>query len=329
MGRRRIWLIIIGILIAGVFATWAMERFVSSHGVDTAAVVGFEADALLPDTGNTGNPYRLESRMKIAENTPAAQSFPEAQSTPAAQNAPAQAENSADNGIMLYQAETGNDQEAENSGETSESIALKKEAAADVSDAAAGILTAGENDLAAEDGEKAKGSAVQEAGEASAVETESHPLEPDDTSSGNTEESKLTIEYTRSELEERLETARAEAEKYQDDQAMSQTSRYAAAEYVMNLWDRELNLIYSSIHREMDEDAAEALRREELEWIRKRDLAADMASPKSSGTPSQSIEYVRMSASMTMDRCYELLEDYGDYLESEKSNDDTSAHLNT
>ena len=48
MSRRRIWLIIIGILMAGVSATWEMEKFVSSHGVNTAAVVGFEADAMQP-----------------------------------------------------------------------------------------------------------------------------------------------------------------------------------------------------------------------------------------------------------------------------------------
>ena len=39
MSRRRIWLIIIGILMAGVSATWEMEKFVSSHGVNTAAVI--------------------------------------------------------------------------------------------------------------------------------------------------------------------------------------------------------------------------------------------------------------------------------------------------
>ena len=100
---------------------------------------------------------------------------------------------------------------------------------------------------------------------------------------------------------------------------MSQPSRYAAAEYVRNLWDRELNLIYSSIHGEMDEAVAEALRREEIEWIKKRDLAADKASAKSTGTPAQSVEYVRTSASMTMNRCYELLENYGDYLGSDKN----------
>lgn len=50
---------------------------------------------------------------------------------------------------------------------------------------------------------------------------------------------------------------------------MSQTSRYAAAEYVRNLWDRELNIIYAEIHKAMDENAAESLRREEVEWIKR------------------------------------------------------------
>lgn len=303
MGRRRIWLIIIGILIAGVSVTWAMEKFVSSHGVNTAAVVGFEADAVQPDAGNSGHPYMAENRMKIAENAPAAK------------NAPAPAGNAADNGIALYQAETKNEQVPDDSGESSDSGVLKKEAAADTSDAEVSILSAEENDLTVEDGENANEQTAAADYDASDAETVKSPLESDGAVSGNAGESKLTIEYTRSDLAERLEAARTEAEKYQDDQTMSQTSRYAAAEYVRNLWDRELNLIYSSIHREMNEDTAEQLRREEVEWIRKRDLAADKAGAKSSGTPSQSIEYVRTSASVTMDRCYELLETYGDYLE--------------
>ena len=66
MGRRRIWLIIIGILIAGESITWAVERFVSSRGVDTAAVVGFEADALPQGPVDAGNPYAAENKMKAA-----------------------------------------------------------------------------------------------------------------------------------------------------------------------------------------------------------------------------------------------------------------------
>ena len=70
MSRRRIWLIIIGILMAGVSATWEMEKFVSSHGVNTAAVVGFEASAIQPDAGSPENPYMAENWMKMAENAP-------------------------------------------------------------------------------------------------------------------------------------------------------------------------------------------------------------------------------------------------------------------
>lgn len=287
MSRRRIWLIIIGILMAGVSATWEMEKFVSSHGVNTAAVVGFEADAMQPDAGNSGNPYMTENRMKVAENTPAAQ------------NAPAPACGPADNGIALYHADAKGSRGPEDGGEASD---------AEVSD-----LSLADNDQLAVSG------GADEAAGIPVEETVKSPLEPDSTASENAGEAKLVIEYTRSDLEERLEAVRTEAEKYQDDQTMSQTSRYATAEYVRNLWDRELNLIYSSIHKEMDESAAEALRREEVEWIRKRDLAADKASAKSNSTPSQSIEYVRTSASVTMDRCYELLENYGDYLEPEKN----------
>ena len=312
MSRRRIWLIIIGILIAGVSATWAMEKFVSSHGVNTAAVVGFEADAMQQDAGNSGNPYMAENRMKMAENAPAPQ------------NAPAPAGGSADNGIALYQAESKNEYGSEDAGETSENGELMKEAAK-APDTEVSILSVEDHDQAAEDGEKEAAEeelSVSAAGDTAAAadaETVKSPLESDSAAAGNAEEAKLSIEYTRADLEERLETARAEAEKYQDDQAMSQPSRYAAAEYVRNLWDRELNLIYSSIHKEMDETAAEALRREEVEWIKKRDLAADKASTKSTGTPTQSIEYVRTSASVTMDRCYELLENYGDYLDPEEN----------
>jgi len=290
MSRRRIWLIIIGILMAGVSATWEMEKFVSSHGVNTAAVVGFEADAMQPDAGNSGNPYMTENRMKVAENTPAAQ------------NAPAPACGPADNGIALYHADAKGSRGPEDGGEASDTetrmkeSATKENAAAEAPDAEVSDLSLADND-----------------------QTVKSPLEPDSTASENAGEAKLVIEYTRSDLEERLEAVRTEAEKYQDDQTMSQTSRYATAEYVRDLWDRELNLIYSSIHKEMDESAAEALRREEVEWIRKRDLAADKASAKSNSTPSQSIEYVRTSASVTMDRCYELLENYGDYLEPEKN----------
>ena len=172
-----------------------------------------------------------------------------------------------------------------------------------------------ENEMAVEESET--GAAAESAAEdlQASEEIVKSPLETGSDVSEAQKNEKSAAEYTLSDFKERLETARTEAEKYQDDPSMSQTSRYAEAEYVRNLWDRELNMIYAEIHKAMDENAAESLRREEVEWIKKRDLAADKASAKRSGTPAQSVEYVRTSANMTMDRCYELLKNYGDYLE--------------
>lgn len=172
-----------------------------------------------------------------------------------------------------------------------------------------------ENEMAVEESET--GAAAENAAKdlQASEETVKSPLETGSAVSEAQKNEKSAAEYTLSDFKERLETARTEAEKYQDDPSMSQTSRYAAAEYVRNLWDRELNIIYAEIHKAMDENAAESLRHEEVEWIKKRDLAADKASAKRSGTPAQSVEYVRTSANMTMDRCYELLKSYGDYLE--------------
>ena len=83
----------------------------------------------------------------------------------------------------------------------------------------------------------------------------------------------------------------------------------------------KLDKALADVHQALSKEQTERpiFVREEVEWIRKRDLAADKASAKSNSTPSQSIEYVRTSASVTMDRCYELLENYGDYLEPEKN----------
>lgn len=182
-------------------------------------------------------------------------------------------------------------------------------------DAEVSALAMAENEMAVEESET--GAAAENAAKdlQASEETVKSPLETGSAVSEAQKNEKSAAEYTLSDFKERLETARTEAEKYQDDPSMSQTSRYAAAEYVRNIWDRELNIIYAEIHKAMDENAAESLRHEEVEWIKKRDLAADKASAKRSGTPAQSVEYVRTSANMTMDRCYELLKSYGDYLE--------------
>jgi len=83
------------------------------------------------------------------------------------------------------------------------------------------------------------------------------------------------------------------------------------ADYEYRLWDTELNRIYQSLLEGMTEEESEALRAEEREWIRTRDLAAKKAAAKYG-------EYTASLSASTRSRAYELLDSYGDYLEQEE-----------
>ena len=65
----------------------------------------------------------------------------------------------------------------------------------------------------------------------------------------------------------------------------------------------------------MSEEEAENLKREEVAWLKERDLAAEQAYVQNDTPPKQSIQYITISAQKTRERCYELLEQYADVLE--------------
>lgn len=90
------------------------------------------------------------------------------------------------------------------------------------------------------------------------------------------------------------------------------------ADYEYRLWDTELNRIYQSLLEGMTEEESEALRAEEREWIRTRDLAAKKAAAKYGGGTMESLEYTASLSASTRSRAYELLDSYGEYLEQEE-----------
>lgn len=90
------------------------------------------------------------------------------------------------------------------------------------------------------------------------------------------------------------------------------------ADYEYRLWDTELNRIYQSLLEGMTEEESEALRAEEREWIRTRDLATKKAAAKYGGGTMESLEYTASLSASTRSRAYELLDSYGDYLEQEE-----------
>lgn len=122
-------------------------------------------------------------------------------------------------------------------------------------------------------------------------------------------------EYTLEELKDRLQTVEEQIAAQEEAADSNPASRYMAAEYAWNLWDGELNLIYSHVRSHMSEEEAEDLKREEVAWLKERDLAAEQAYVQNDTPPKQSIQYITISAQKTRERCYELLEQYADVLE--------------
>lgn len=75
-------------------------------------------------------------------------------------------------------------------------------------------------------------------------------------------------------------------------------------------WDDELNQIYDLVKGTLSETDSEKLRKEQLEWIEERDKSAKEASLKYEGGTTESLEYVATQASLTRERCYELVSTY-------------------
>ena len=67
-------------------------------------------------------------------------------------------------------------------------------------------------------------------------------------------------EYTLEELKDRLQTVEEQIAAQEEAADSNPASRYMAAEYAWNLWDGELNLIYSHIRSHMSEEEAEDLK---------------------------------------------------------------------
>ena len=75
-------------------------------------------------------------------------------------------------------------------------------------------------------------------------------------------------------------------------------------------WDAELNRIYSVLQEQLSVEQMEQLRKEQRGWIEQRDQKAKESSQAYQGGTMESLEYVATQASLTRDRCYELVAKY-------------------
>lgn len=78
----------------------------------------------------------------------------------------------------------------------------------------------------------------------------------------------------------------------------------------LDRWDEALNEIYSVLNEQLSAEEIEQLREEQRDWIKERDQKAKEASLKYEGGTMEGLEYVATQASVTKDRCYELVAKY-------------------
>ena len=76
------------------------------------------------------------------------------------------------------------------------------------------------------------------------------------------------------------------------------------------MWDELLNQIYGVLKEQLSPKEMDQLREEQRNWVKYRDDSALEASLKYKGGTQEHLEYVAVLASLTEERCYELIENY-------------------
>ena len=319
----------IGILLAGIFITKTTSSLTSGSGDAgiAQASLGRSAEAAsIPSTGvmsaspetafaynEPGSEAGAGVRSARTENAPVERAQTDGSQAEGTRVEGTQADEPQAAGAGADEAQAGGAQAAGAQEEPAVREDGQPEAAAAANEAApamAGLESAAPKETALP--EAAAGAPAEET---AAEETVKSPLDPSvdppKASSVLGEEK----EYTLEELKDRLQTVEEQIAAQEEAADSNPASRYMAAEYVWNLWDGELNLIYSHIRSHMLEEEAEDLKREEVAWLKERDLAAEQAYVQNDTPPKQSIQYITISAQKTRERCYELLEQYADVLE--------------
>ena len=319
----------IGILLAGIFITKTTSSLTSGSGDAgiAQASLGRSAEAAsIPSTGvmsaspetafaynEPGSETEAGVRSARTENAPVERAQTDGSQAEGTRAEGTQADEPQAAGAGADEAQAGGAQAAGAQEEPAVREDGQPEAAAAANEAApamAGLESAAPKETALP--EAAAGAPAEET---AAEETVKSPLDPSvdppKASSVLGEEK----EYTLEELKDRLQTVEEQIAAQEAAVDSNPASRYMAAEYAWNLWDGELNLIYSHIRSHMSEEEAENLKREEVAWLKERDLAAEQAYVQNDTPPKQSIQYITISAQKTRERCYELLEQYADVLE--------------
>lgn len=331
MNRQRgVWITILCILVIGVSVTKMTRSFIASGTLETIAANAVSGE---PEEAGT-NLTEIASTGQTATGAPAGRKAPasgidgskeksdltEASETAAARDK--QKAKSLDQAAApaMEGAEAGAAPAAE---APAENTASAGEASSENSEDKAApkivMYQAARDSKNESDSAAGSGSAADEA----LQETVKSPLDPAGpgyypTAAETGNETEETASPAK-EYEDRLDQTASQITQYRSARNdATANSMYMAAEYEWGLWDNELNTLYSMLRVRMNEEEAEKLKQEELSWLKERDAAAEKAASKTNSQMSRNTAYLEASARETKDRCYKLLEEYGEILEREE-----------
>lgn len=311
MKTRRIWIVIMVILVAGVCSTTYTKRYVEgrenrSMRTMTEAAYDIVEEGADPDAAITvpqaAMPFAAETALP---QTQAAKDIAAsgADGQEEAQKAAAAKESFESEGAVGADGEA----QTEAAGALSAMMPASAPAAADATETP-GIApgaAAAESSLAPD----MTGSLPQGSGMAAgAPQQETMAANQSEVIVAGSGKEKLEISY-KTRLEEL--DAQIERNRKADAEKPVANSVKARAENELKLWETELDGILKALEGHLDSTQIEELYTRQREWRREKESAALEAAKKQSGSTLEEVEYSITLGESTRARAYELVEEYG------------------
>ncbi|MDR3285134.1 MAG: DUF1311 domain-containing protein [Holosporales bacterium] len=114
----------------------------------------------------------------------------------------------------------------------------------------------------------------------------------------------------RADLIKKMSTVDSKIQKVYDNPNASNASMINACESGRKAWDVELNAVYKLLMKELSKEEQELLRKDERQWIKDRDAAAEEAADDAGGGTMSSLASVSTLFEETKKRTIELAELY-------------------
>lgn len=311
MKTRRIWIVIVVILIVGVCSTTYTKRYVKERELDASMKVMTEA-------------AMNAAEAEAADEPPADAPMPFAAAVPADAGSRRHAGEESSNGTASANAsaEDTASQEEDAAAALSEPVVMGAQTAEDVSraDGEDAALSEEKTGTSAGTGTAAAPAQNAPAGAgplAMSPLTESAEMETAAAAqssvviAGNGKD-KVAVSYkTRlEELDTQIERNRAA-----DAEKPVGNSVKARSENELKLWEAELDGIMKALETRLGSEDIEKLYAKQREWRRDRDAKALEASKKQNGSSLEEVEYTVSLTVSTRSRAYELVKEYEAVLE--------------